>query len=327
MRPFGIHAGPAALSGAVLLLAGWFVYGLVTESGSDGAQLVIDPGPEPELIGVVVETPHTRSATAQNQSGSIQVRQDQSAAVGVAADMRPAAAGAAPGQVPVAYAQLLDRVFAPDRVVRPSAVHTVGSDGHAAADTTAAVGPDGGSVMWGNVASARQAEASASGREAEVQDAVNRSRVQTEKAYHEEFVALAAKDAKEFEQQAFAVLREDGEDCKKVAMLRVLYDTDQTSALQHFNQVIATLPDRPRPEGDSVPAFAVGYLGKRLADPAVKGMLEQIACSRYGNLSANLQQIAAKALLTTATPSDLQRYAEYPVFQTAAAAAATAEAR
>ena len=158
-------------------------------------------------------------------------------------------------------------------------------------------------------------------------DAVEaRRRPLTEKACYEEYLALAGTDAPELARQAEAVLRGGGEDCQKVAMLRALYatDPDRSRVLDHFVQAIFTQPDRPRPEGVSVPAFAVDFLGKRVADPMVRGIVERIAWTGYLAVSPELRRQAAASLLATASPADQQRYAAFPDYQAQVAALAAA---
>jgi hypothetical protein len=114
------------------------------------------------------------------------------------------------------------------------------------------------------------------------------------------------------------------EDCRKVAVLRALYDTDQSRSLDFFARAISSLPDTSRPEGVSVPAFAVDFLGKRVSEPVVKDFVERMAWSGYLNLSPVLRHQAAKALVAAATPADLQRYSGYPDYR-ALTATATAD--
>ncbi len=315
MRAFGSNAGTVILPGAALLLGGWFAYGLITEPGTE-SRSAPGPGLEPELVGAGGWHAQDRSRSDVVEPGTTGT---QSMAAEARVVMPVTAAGPAavardqPDPAPVGFSLLLDRVFAPGRAASAPASGAARAMGDGGTERSAGARPPvrGGAPL---------PTASAPTADGEGQEARSRINAQTEKAYHERFTAVAAQDVHELEDQAAVVLREDGEDCKKVAMLRVLYATDRVRALDWFAQVIASLPDRPRPEGDSVPAFAVGYLGRRLDDAAVKGVVEQIACARGGNLSPNLQRIAAQALLATATAADLQRYAPYPAFEAVAAA-------
>jgi hypothetical protein len=185
---------------------------------------------------------------------------------------------------------VLDRVFAPDRTapVGAMAVHEPAASGEAA-DNRNDTRPN-----------ANQPPA-------------------TERAFHAAFMELAAQDPPAFERRAVAVLQPGGEDCEKVAMLRALYDVDPGRASGYFMQAITGLADQPRPEGASVPAFAVAYLCRHSADPEVRSTLERIAWSGQLTVSDGLRQVAADNLIATANEAELRRYAAYPGFRMPAA--------
>ena len=71
-------------------------------------------------------------------------------------------------------------------------------------------------------------------------------------------------------------------------------------------------PNNPR----KAAAAASGYIYVTNSDPAAKAIAEQIAWSGFGNVSSNLQGIAAETLMANATQADVRRYTiSYPGFQ------------
>ncbi len=152
-------------------------------------------------------------------------------------------------------------------------------------------------------------------------------RGRNEKALHAEFLALAYKDDRELERQAEAILKADGDPSRQVALLRALFDTDRRRSLPFFVQAITSLPDRSRPEGVSVPAFAMDYLCKRVDEPVVRLTLERLAWGRDQAVPVGLRRVAADALIATATASEIERYSAYPDFRRPARQDATGDGK
>ena len=298
-----------------------------TPSGQTAELLTVGPTLEPELVEVRTFPADLRTVArpGANGAGFRQTAWDDQPTVSKAGQVQMlnhTAVGDSPTssfgheRPGGAFAQLLDQVFGPDRfagnppmgkldaVHSPEPNHTDGT-GHGLAQA------------WrGDFVAGGQGVATAVGTlNTEVEKREVRRRQETEKAYHDEFSALAKIDVQELERRADVVLRGSGENCQQVAMLRVLYEVDQQRALGYFSQAISTLPDRSRPEGISVPAFAVDYLSRRVASPTVKVMVEQIAWMGYLNVSPDMRRKAAEALLATANSADMQRYVTLPGYQ------------
>lgn len=319
MRPFGTNAGTVALSGAVLLLGGWFAYGLLTEA--DGSALPEGPALAPELI--VVDGPRAmpgiqhqdgqRPSAGQIAVSSVAVASVQSAAI----RSLDASVSSNPSvRAPAEFNAVLDRVFAPDRFKSQGAVVTPTVAIEQDAGSATAGGADVFRPLQARAVLSAQARPATTATEVDDRDAPVRVVAETEKAYHEAFVAVGKEDLQELTRQAATVLREDGEDCKKVAMLRTLYELDRAHAPDYFLQAITTLPDRKLTTGASVPAIAVNYLSTRSTDPAVLGTMERIAWGGAMNVTPELRRVAAEALVARASEADLVRYAStYPTFQ------------
>ena len=200
---------------------------------------------------------------------------------------------------------LLDNVFAPDRFVqapdRPAAGGLEAEEDVAGQDrqvSATLVVPGSPAVSAGDAS-----------------HPTDKPRSANEKAYYEEYLALAKEDAAALDRQAASVLVPDGEIARQVALLRALYGTDRARALDRFTKAMVSLPDVSRPSGVSVPVFAAGYLARQESDPAAVQLAERIAWNGYLHVSQEVRNAAANVLLSRATPADLQRYASYPGFK------------
>lgn len=200
---------------------------------------------------------------------------------------------------------LLDNVFAPDRFVQAPQARP---DGSLLPDEVV-VGRNKPVSAAFAVPGAPGASTAESGKEPE------KPRQANEKTYYDEYLALAKEDATALGLQVAAVLTPGGETARQVALLRVLYGTDRAQALDHFAKAMASLPDVSKPSGVSVPVFAAGFLARQSNDPAAVRLAERIAWGGHLNVSQEVRNAAANALLSRATPDDLQRYAAYPGFK------------
>ena len=292
----------AVLTGTGLVLAGWLVYDMSAEGGAAPAM----PELQPELVGGMpvgsdgavgagaAAAPLTGQAAPQGAG-----RSTMDGGTSASAVVREGAGGWMSGGD---LTTTLDRVFAPDRTAYVPSTAAVPDAGPPVA-APAGQAEDGSVpvVVGGGVAPAvaRTSEASSGASEAA------HRREPTEDAYYQAFLAVARADVHELERQANAVLTSGGEDCRKVAVLRALYNADRSHAVDYFARAIATLPDVSRPEAVSVPAFAIDFLAKHASDPAARLVVERIASSESLNVPANLRQQAAAALKAQATPEDL----------------------
>lgn len=299
------------LTGTSLLLAGWLVADVVAAPPAEAGSGPAAPGLQPEMLGAAPAAAGATTATAGDASAPA------TAQVGGAAGV-PAIGSAAIGVDEAKtwqsgeFSVLLDRIFAPERTSSAAMARGNAQAGQAASPGTEAHGGAGGLAGPAPAATTH-----------DVADPAAKARAASEGAYYRQFRALSPE---ELLRQADIVLSDGGEDYRTVAMLRALYDGDRAHALDYFTRAMATLPDRSRPEAVSVPAFAVGYLCKRLGDPGVQPLAERIAWTGYLNLSPELRQQAAAALLASASPADLERYAAYPSYPEMKAAIDRAQA-
>lgn len=279
------------LAGATLLLGSWHVLNLDPEPASQPAPDPFSAGPESERMSAAVPSEASRETISPQGLPDATPAADQDrmwSGIDVHAAHEPAPERA--------YNRILDTVFAPQRMDRDSVASSAAS-----IDETVV----SGFAMTGT-ASASQPHPTPTA----VADATStRKHPGTEKAYYEEFIAVAKEDARELERQAAVVLREAGGTNKKVALLCALYSTDSSQALNYFVSAITTLPDVTTPQGVSVPVFAAGFLGKQANDPAAKALAERIAWTSYLDVSPELRRVAARAVLANASETDLRRYA------------------
>lgn len=319
MKPHSANVRMVVLAGAAILLGSWNLIGWTTDPVADPSSS--GPSLEPEVIGAQASPSGVKSdlRTMTGPSGPGQPAHDggqmDPAAILVPASVRQERFLAGSEG---AFAKTLDRVFAPDRVVGGAAVGTASAPRHGQTDQGSFDADGGGRTAGAAFIASGGGSGGGSGPPATdpgTDPQTTAHRLVTEKDYYEDYRALAKQDAGELERRAEAILKGNSESCQKVAMLRALYESDHVRALDHFTQAIATLPDRSRPEGASVPAFAVTFLGQQVNDPAVKGVVERIAWTGYLNVSPELQRQAADALLAKATEADLKRYASYPAYQ------------
>lgn len=310
------------LAGAVVVLGAWNALGLPL--GGEAGSPPVGPMPAPEWvdapgsIGVGNVTWTNTSPVLKEEAHDPAVPGVVAPRVGTTAD--PSShrdSGPADG----AFVQFLDRVFTVDQsgsipmggprsAGLPTSLGLAPAKGDAEPGTSEFVA--GGAVVPGTPGSPAVDPGTAK------PDA--RPKPVTEKMYYEDFLTLARTDPQELDRRADAVLRERGDETRQVALLRAMYDSDRTRALDRFIQAITFLPDQTRIGQASVPAFAVAYLGAKTNDPATKAVAERIAFTDYLNVSSDLRRSAAQALVANASDADLRRYADYPLFQEVQAA-------
>ncbi len=198
------------------------------------------------------------------------------------------------GEFPV----LLDRVFAEDRLRQEPAGREAGGGR----------GPSPrGALPVGAV----------------TKEARSRHLAGTENAYYDAFMELAKADPGALAGTVDTVLAGAGEDCRKVAALRALYDTGSGTAPEVFTSAISSLPRAANGGGVSVPAFAVAFLCKRVpSDARAREILERVALAEPWRTAPEMRRQAAATLLAYATPYDLQRYNAYPPYSEGGAALA-----
>ncbi len=119
----------------------------------------------------------------------------------------------------------------------------------------------------------------------------------TERGYYEGFVVIARSDPRRFERLAEEIVRGESTDAERVAALRALHDARCERWHEVFALAIACRPDTSGPAGESVPAFAVGVLGREAAaDPLARSVLASVARLPSGGVSDSLRRRAAAAL-------------------------------
>ncbi|MBI5851825.1 MAG: hypothetical protein HZB39_12490 [Planctomycetes bacterium] len=131
----------------------------------------------------------------------------------------------------------------------------------------------------------------------------------TEDDHYREFRALAAADLGALEALIPAVLDGDAPDCRRVALLRVLFDSRSTVTADTFTRTIRNLPESSSgSRGDSVPGFAVTFLAKRAArEPGALAILERVAFDGGAPMPEGLRRRAAAAFAVAADGSALDR--------------------
>jgi hypothetical protein len=306
MQALATHARIIVLAVAVIALGTWHLVGMRPAQASAALELdTQSPLPMPELVNDQQTHPRADPPAADDQGGWSPL-----AAVTGGSQSSWLAVGSSDQDQdhvpPPVGSGVLDDVFAPDRLVRTP----VESSSDVSLPDNEAVPGRGRPVP-----PAFSAPAAPGASAAESRTEPEKPRQANEKAYYEEYLALAKEDATALGHQVAAVLTPDGETVRQVALLRVLYDTDRIQALDHFTKAMALLPDVSRPSGVSVPVFAVGFLARQSGDPAAVALAERIAWGGHLNVSQEVRNAAANALLAQATPEDLQRYAAYPGFK------------
>lgn len=131
----------------------------------------------------------------------------------------------------------------------------------------------------------------------------------TEDDHYREFRALAAADLGALEALIPAVLEGKAPDCRRVALLRALFDSRSPLAADTFTNTIRSLPESSSASrGDSVPGFAVTFLAKRAArEPVALEILERVAFDGSAPMSEGLRRRAAAAFAVAAGGSALDR--------------------
>ena len=126
-----------------------------------------------------------------------------------------------------------------------------------------------------------------------------------EGAWHASLRAAATQDGA-LERLAEPILLGRGPDSARVALLRVLYETRSPRLAECFDRALRTLPDVSTPRGESVPSFAIGYLGRHAAvDAQARQVLERAAFGGDTPLSPGLRRRAAALLAQVAPAAEL----------------------
>jgi hypothetical protein len=101
-------------------------------------------------------------------------------------------------------------------------------------------------------------------------------------------------------------LWEPGPDCRRVALLRALYDLRSPQAGELFTWAIRNLPSSATRVGESVPSFAVRFLGEKAGrDPKARSALEDVAFASQPPVAPGLRRRAAATLGATASATEL----------------------
>lgn len=131
----------------------------------------------------------------------------------------------------------------------------------------------------------------------------------TEGDHYRDLRALAATDLSALDALIPTVLEGDAPDCRRVALLRVLFDLRSPAAADAFARSIRHLPESTSgSRGDSVPGFAVTFLSKHAArEPIAREVLERVAFERNGSPSDRLRRRAAAAFAAAADGPALER--------------------
>jgi hypothetical protein len=125
---------------------------------------------------------------------------------------------------------------------------------------------------------------------------------------NEFYRAFRGRGVESLEHIARETLAGAGPDCERVALLRALYDLRSEESSRHFAWAIRNLPDTSSPRGESVPSFAVRFLGERAArDPRARTVLEQVAFDSWPAVAPGLRRRAAARLGATANETELSR--------------------
>lgn len=127
-----------------------------------------------------------------------------------------------------------------------------------------------------------------------------------EKEFYEAFLALQKKDPEILERSASEVLQSADPDCKKVALLRALYETRPEGAIDSFVLAVTTLPDKSDLPLESVSSFALRFLCERSGkDRYVRSALERQVWGGSASMTPDRRSQAAAALFAAASAEEL----------------------
>jgi hypothetical protein len=130
----------------------------------------------------------------------------------------------------------------------------------------------------------------------------------TERDHYLELLALARTGAGNLERMALPILDGPEPNCRKVALLRAIYDSGSPATAQLFGRAIRSLSLASSPAGESVPSFAVRFLAARAAnDATARAVLEQVAFDAAPAIE--LRRRAAAHFASAAAAEDLPRLA------------------
>lgn len=130
-----------------------------------------------------------------------------------------------------------------------------------------------------------------------------------EKAFYEAYRRLARESPDELTEGGRAVLlREDVSDPEKVALLRAVHGAELPGSVELFATAIVDLPDSSARGVESVPSFAVRFLGSEgVRDPRAREILERAIWPVAGAAAPAVRRRAAAYLGAAISESDLTR--------------------
>jgi hypothetical protein len=142
-------------------------------------------------------------------------------------------------------------------------------------------------------------------------DFASRRSAETEKEFYRDFMEQQEIGSEPLEGAIYAVLGGPGPDCRKVAFLRALYDTKSSRREDAFAYAVESLPDAHKPEGVSIPAFAVRFLSGHAQEDAVARRVLERAAFLDGWLAEHIRRTAAAGLFASAGPAELRYLGSY----------------
>ena len=134
-------------------------------------------------------------------------------------------------------------------------------------------------------------------------------RAGTEAAYFASLSREASRDPSGFGQRSLALLRSSGPTCKKIALLRVLFESDSPDLIPVFVFAVRELPRESNGRTDSVPSFVIGFAGEHARQhDGARRVLREVAFEQAPPIAAPLRRRAAAywaASVSAAEVSDL----------------------
>jgi hypothetical protein len=130
-----------------------------------------------------------------------------------------------------------------------------------------------------------------------------------EKEFYEAYRRLARESPRELTEGGRAVLlRADVSEPEKVALLRAVHGADLPGSFDLFATAIVDLPDVSARGLESVPSFAVRFLGSEGArDPRAREVLERAIWPESGAAAPAVRRRAAAYLGAAISEADLRR--------------------
>lgn len=127
-----------------------------------------------------------------------------------------------------------------------------------------------------------------------------------ERDWYSEWLRLEREQSGVLSAKAAELLAGDGPRAQKVAFLRALVDARVVDAARWLEHTVRTLPDAGGPRGESVPAVALGLMGRAaVTDRAVRAKLGELAFDAT-DLHGNLRRRAAAEFARRCGSDELQ---------------------